>query len=293
MVAMGWRSPDHGSEWQHSTRRLQQRCLRYASGVLSLSSTSIATESIGIEDSIVRTVELQRSIGGRGACATSMARRAVRRVFYDRRRAVVELPSRREHRARAMAKPDLCRSRATHRRWQAGSVRRLDARADDRRGDETAVRRRSSTKRSRSMCLGWKSAPSTSTPSTFCSTSSPTTSPMRPEGAGCIQERAGRPRILRTCAPRVCRLSARRPPLRADQDRSGAADDDRPVRSRHTASPDLHRRARVPERVRAAGVPGLFGRALGGRHLRGGNQRLQRQDTARCDGASAQRGHCA
>ena len=64
-----------------------------ASGVFSLSSTSIANESIGIEDSIVRTVELQRSIGGRGACATSMARRAVRRVFYDRRRAVVELRS--------------------------------------------------------------------------------------------------------------------------------------------------------------------------------------------------------
>ena len=117
--------PAHTDEGGHSVR----------------SDSSPRRKGHRIEDSIVRTVELQRSIGGRGACATSMARRAVRRVFYDCRRAVVELRSAGGHRRREMESLNLRCSRATHRGWQSGSVRHLDARGDDGRRDQTSVRR--------------------------------------------------------------------------------------------------------------------------------------------------------
>ena len=41
---------------------------------------------------------------------------------------------------------------------------------------------------------------------------------MRPAGAGYLQATARQPQILRTCASSRLRLSARRPPLRADQE---------------------------------------------------------------------------
>ena len=38
----------------------------------------------------------------------------------------------------------------------------------------------------------------------------------------------------------------------------------------------------LPKEFDLSGLPGLLGRALGGRHLRRGNRRLQRQDLAGC-----------
>jgi len=47
MAAMEWCSADHEPERPHSIARLRQRFEQYASGVFSLSSTSVTNESVG------------------------------------------------------------------------------------------------------------------------------------------------------------------------------------------------------------------------------------------------------
>ena len=176
------------------------------------------------------------------------------------------------------------RPAASHRRRQAGSLRRLARSAHVARGMEAPLRRR------RVDAAIKRSVPGMEKSTRFQVRHQYPPGLQARRSADAARSRGNSPPArsrrelpIGNCLPLGIPLAGLvSEPIKIVQSPGLIVD---PVRIRRHASPDLHRRPRASQGSCATVLARLLGRQMGARHARGGNRRLQRQNLARFDAA--------